>query len=212
MTGVFVLGMHRSGTSAVAGTLARMGLTPGKHDFAPSPDNAKGYYESAPLADINEGLLNILGGTWYEPPEKYVWKWLPNHYEESLRTFHEEFPEEPWMWKDPRLCLLLPYWLSILEGDFRAVVVRRPQREVAASLKARDGMSLAAARRLCTTYWQAINRNLTLPHTEVKYADLLAQPQETAERMAAFLGLPAPDMGEIHAFLSPDLRHHGRAA
>ena len=54
---LFVLGMHRSGTSALTGALAKSGATPGAHLMPPTTDNPEGYWECAPVARLNDELL-----------------------------------------------------------------------------------------------------------------------------------------------------------
>ena len=50
---VVVLGMHRSGTSAVAGVAVRLGLAGPATELPASGDNPGGFYESLPVVKIN---------------------------------------------------------------------------------------------------------------------------------------------------------------
>jgi hypothetical protein len=54
---LLVLGMHRSGTSAVAGLLVRLGAQPPKTLMEGDADNRKGYWESTALCAFHERLL-----------------------------------------------------------------------------------------------------------------------------------------------------------
>ena len=56
---VVVLGMHRSGTSALTGALVEAGICPGDTStmYGAAADNEKGFYEQRELVDINEALL-----------------------------------------------------------------------------------------------------------------------------------------------------------
>ena len=69
--GVFVLGMHRSGTSAVTRAISAFGVPLGHPADAmpPGPDNPEGFAESIALAECNERLLDLAGGRWDAPPE-----------------------------------------------------------------------------------------------------------------------------------------------
>ena len=69
---VLVLGMHRSGTSAVAGALVRAGWTvPGT--AIRNWDNPRGHFESTALIRLNEEVLAASGGHWLAaPPEGTV--------------------------------------------------------------------------------------------------------------------------------------------
>lgn len=58
---LLVLGMHRSGTSALTGVLAKLGATP---PLTPMPDNEfnpKGYWVLHPLAMLHERILRSAG-------------------------------------------------------------------------------------------------------------------------------------------------------
>ena len=63
-TGVYVLGMHRSGTSATARLIHLLGVPINVPEdwLEPAPDNPKGYWESAALVDFNDELMAALGG------------------------------------------------------------------------------------------------------------------------------------------------------
>ena len=57
--GVAILGMHRSGTSAVAGFLAKAGFFAGEEDdlLPAAEDNPKGFFERADVNALNDDLL-----------------------------------------------------------------------------------------------------------------------------------------------------------
>ena len=67
---VCVTGMHRSGTSFVAGALGLMGVGLGRADrmLKPGPDNPKGYFEIQEIVQLDDELLAHLGGAWDQPP------------------------------------------------------------------------------------------------------------------------------------------------
>ena len=68
--GVFVVGMHRSGTSAVAAALESFGFGVGAPGELMAPDaaNPSGYFELQAIADLNDDLLVHWGGKWDSPP------------------------------------------------------------------------------------------------------------------------------------------------
>jgi len=67
-----ILGMHRSGTSAIAGSLEDCGVYLGDVNSC-SPDNLKGNRELREVITLNEDLLKSAGGSWFSPPEKITW-------------------------------------------------------------------------------------------------------------------------------------------
>ena len=81
---IVVLGMHRSGTSSVAGLLARMGAWVGsEHELLIGPDNPKGHYEHAALHGACLARLAAAGGDWAHPPD--------NAPAEAIDAFRREF-------------------------------------------------------------------------------------------------------------------------
>ena len=69
--GVFVVGMHRSGTSAVTRLINMLGvpLTAPGDLLLPQPDNPLGFWESSVAVSISNTLLEHLGGDVFDPPD-----------------------------------------------------------------------------------------------------------------------------------------------
>ncbi len=142
---VYVVGMHRSGTSAVAGMLGRLGLcVPWGDDLIPATaTNAGGHWESKQLVGLNHRLLARHGGTWSAPPDLSAgWEFDPGLDDlarEAAALFESSLGSRPAAWKDPRLCVVLPFWQRVVRPPTAAVFVYREPLEVAASLTARNG-------------------------------------------------------------------------
>ncbi len=147
---VVVLGMHRSGTSAVAGCLHRLGVDFGPRLMPATEDNARGFYEHIDIVNLHDRLLLALGGSWDEtrplPPGWSLDEARTGSYRaELLHLLRRDLPAAPlWGIKDPRLCRLLPWWEPVWAATGTRplfVIVRRRPGEVAASLARREGFS-----------------------------------------------------------------------
>ncbi len=152
-TAVVVLGMHRSGTSAVAGTAVRLGLAPPRTPLPEATDNPTGFYESLPLIYLNEKFLFSAKCAWnlclnFEP------EWLDTMLSPSDRQLvadllEYEFGDAPgFVMKDPRLCLTLPAWLPALRARWSkisALIVIRHPSEVVRSLAQRNDLPQASS-------------------------------------------------------------------
>lgn len=154
---LLIVGMHRSGTSAVAGAVATLGL-PFGDDLLPgqAEDNPKGFFEHAELVAAHDALLAGAGRTWDDPslwiaarPE------LPGAsvFAETLASLlqRETADGRSWCAKDPRLCRLLPLWSPVLEtsdDELAVLLVHRDPAAVARSLQRRNAFSRAKAERL----------------------------------------------------------------
>ena len=181
--GVLVLGMHRSGTSAATRLINMLGpATCRSEDMLRGAWNPTGHYESRTLVRFDNELLGQMGRTWWYPPplgERYfeLAAGITTSAAKARRVFRRVHPEPPWVWKDPRACLLVPFWRSALGDGVVAVVVVRNPLEVADSLKRRHDVPL----RFGVALWERYNR-LLLEHARgmtvlvSRYEDLVSDP------------------------------------
>lgn len=78
-TALVVLGMHRSGTSSVAGALALLGAAPPRTLMEPGEDNPRGFWESLVLMEVNDSLLAAGASNWRD--------WRPSSSGSRTRPF-----------------------------------------------------------------------------------------------------------------------------
>ena len=71
-----VLGMHRSGTSVLMGTLRDAGVYIGQVLGHSIEGNRKGLQEAPAVLYMHENLLGANGGSWHAPPETVTWRKL----------------------------------------------------------------------------------------------------------------------------------------
>jgi hypothetical protein len=67
---ILLLGMHRSGTSALAGMLHSGGIKLGDDFIQPLPENPKGFFEDLKIQNINKQILAAIGRKWDDIPEE----------------------------------------------------------------------------------------------------------------------------------------------
>ncbi len=138
---VLIPGMHRSGTSLLARATVLCGATAPATALPPGPDNPDGFFESAPLVAASDALLADGGSAWAE------WRHVAVAPEIGPARFGALLDREfgtasLFVWKDPRLALLLPAAEAALAAGGRARAVLLPVRHpgaVARSLAARNG-------------------------------------------------------------------------
>lgn len=217
--GVFVLGMHRSGTSAAARLVNLLGfsLGPDRGLLPPQEDNPTGFWESESLMQMNDRLLDALGGAWDAPPALEP-GWLARPEVEALRPsaiaiLQRVLIEDRWAWKDPRNCLTLPFWLTSLRARTAIVLIHRNPLEVAASLQARNGFATPLGLALWERYMRsALAAVCGRPVFITSYRRLIDDPHAWTEALAVFLRecgvyVPEPPRPEIESFVRPELRH-----
>lgn len=225
---LIVLGMHRSGTSALAGVLAMAGADPGPSLIPGVAEvNPKGFWEHQDIVAIHDNLLEFFHSSWDDerPLPEYWWQ-LPaadRFRDELLAVLHRDFTASPlWLLKDPRLCRLLPLWLPMLETlgvAPRFVICLRHPSEVSASLARRDGIARERASLLWLEHLLISERSTRgLPRMLITYDQLLGDwrqsLQQLGDGLAINLAIDTAAESRIEAFLEPALRHHahGQAA
>jgi hypothetical protein len=151
---VCILGMHRSGTSCLAGSLQQAGLHLGKY-HSWNRFNQKGSRENQDIVDFNEALLAANRASWDRPPARLRYRTADV---EAARALIQRYSgQQPWGFKDPRTLLTLALWREAAV-ELRCVGIFRHPRAVAESLRRRSGgkMAAAATLRLWGHYNQAL--------------------------------------------------------
>jgi hypothetical protein len=194
---VFVVGMMRSGTSAVTGSLVELGLETDREDDA-NYYNEKGYFESTTLSNYAVMLLYRLGGTWYAPPE-FDASYLSSPEGQAAVAvarvgLDSVLPDAPAVWKDPQSTLVFPLWLAAAEGrPSGALLVWRDPMEVALSL----WRTVRVDPELAMAVWAEHNRRALdftqgMPVVVCSYQRALAEPERfvaNAEKLLKWLGV-----------------------
>jgi hypothetical protein len=216
--GIFVLGAHRSGTSAAARVLNLCGLRLGDSLIPPSPDNPAGYWENQRLTQFNERVLAHFGLDWLALDVRDT-NWLENQpcppWEGEARVlFMEEFLERgPWAFKDPRLCLLLPLWKRALgpwATDARALITFRNPIEVGLSVAKRGDHGFEEGILSWLLHMMgAFESTRGMKRSFVSFDQLLSDPKGWIAKVSRELEMPlAAAESELSKALQRDLRHH----
>lgn len=223
---ILVLGMHRSGTSALTRTLNLLGAGLPGNLIPAKPDNKAGFWESADIQNLNDRILAALGSRWDD------WRPLPidalpahggeAFLEEAVAMLRAAFVQSALLvLKDPRVCRLLPFWRTALErvsARIGCVLSLRSPQAVAASLSRRDGLSAQAGHMLWMRHLLDAERDSrTLPRAFVDYDALLEDWRTAVSDIQSGLGIHLPVAAEaaalkIDEFLRKDLRHHTTVA
>lgn len=221
--GLLILGMHRSGTSALAGALETLGINLSNNLFEADPAiNERGYWENKSIVDLNNRILAHLKSSWSDPrPLPTEWWLTPgikSFQDEAQTIIDTEFSDSPiWAIKDPRVCKLLPFWQQILAARRQTtayVLILRDPREVAKSLAQRDSIRTEHASLLWLEHVLEAERGTRgMPRVILTYDELLSDWQKVALRVNELCEYRLPtDSDHINkapeSFLSQKLKHH----
>jgi hypothetical protein len=220
---LLVLGMHRSGTSALAGLLCQQGFQAPQQLDGGDAHNPTGYWEPRQIRAFHNTLLEGAQSSW-EDPLLPVLPWQPPHLETALEDLDQALiadfpaadPQAVALIKDPRQCRLLPLWNALFaQRPFQVavvLVVRQPEA-VAASLVSRDQLPLDRALLLWLSHTlEAERATRHLPRLVLSYEEVLQDPGAVVQRCQQLAGLPitAPSAELLEEWIRPDLNHHQR--
>lgn len=221
-TSLIVLGMHRNGTSAIAGLLSKLGVELGHRLLPPAEENPHGFWEHPEIVACHDRLLSAFGSSWSDPfslPPKW-WSQPPaaacrSELEIILRR---DFSDRPlFCVKDPRMSRLLPMWKPLLHDlgcDVRYLIICRHPWECAQSLTKRNGFPEAKSYLLWLDHVVAAESDTRdSKRAFLLFDELLDNPRQAIHRLGKNLEITWPrgnnrDLNEAEAFLFPKARHH----
>lgn len=220
---ILVLGMHRSGTSALARTVNLLGAAAPQTLMDASADNERGYWESEPLVHLSDEAMAACGRSWRSTGAIRMSAMAgAGDLRRRLRgAIASEFGDASTiMLKDPRVTRLMPLYREVLSEagyEILPVIALRNPVEVVKSLGRRDGMQSRHALGLWLRYTLDAERETRgMPRAVVVYEDLLSDWRKVTDVMKRQLGgyWPEPTRevaAEVDAFLTSDLRHYAHA-
>ena len=219
---IVVLGMHRSGTSAVARVCNLLGADLGQRLMPPQADNLRGFWEHAELHGVHDALLAALGYTWDDgrslPDQWWRSADVRPYRDQLIHILKRDFSGStlPCV-KDPRMSRLAPLWIELLREigwQPRFLLTVRKPPAIAESLEARNGFSHAKSYYLTLRHWlDAELATRGQRRAFVSYEELLKEWRPAMRPPWDRLGLPWPaDNGmrdaRIREFLTAELQHH----
>ena len=217
-TVVMIVGMHRSGTSALAGLLHHSGISMGcEENFIPKalPQNPKGFYENHEFRLLNDALLkknHYHVKSWaVNTPSKIKTSFLLQM--RMKRLLKKELKKNiNWGWKDPRNCLTLKAWLDVLKAMClrnytKILYIYRHPISVAKSLATRGDTDYESALRLWKNYNLTVMKALRHKKCDafyLSYEELIQHPEKATEKIFSYL-CAKPYKHKVSEFLDTNL-------
>jgi len=206
-TVVAILGMHRSGTSAVAGMLADHGL-----EFGPVRErnrfNRRGNRELPELNELHEAMLERAGGTWWSPPAEVAVGAADMRRRNKILGGIEGGRIAV---KDPRMLVCQGLWTDL---ELSPIGVIRNPVAVRTSLAHRASERPEKHPQLSAREWEAVwvlyNRALLDWHRRRPFPLIdFDRPDELETRVAAALGFWGHEAAATSGFFDPALASAG---
>lgn len=209
---VIVLGMHRSGTSAVMRLCNLLGVKIGGKVLPPKDDNEAGFWEHQDVVDLHEKILAEAGSSWDDTRSPL--KDLHEFSKDLKKIIKRDFGNIPlWGVKDPRLSICLPLWIQVLKdlevGPLFILVARDP-KSVALSLQKRDGFSVDKSLLLWSKYTLDSELNSRgYKRTFITFEQLTKDWKGTARKIATDLNISwINDFKIADGFIKPSIIHY----
>jgi hypothetical protein len=223
---LFVLGLGRSGTSALTRVLSLCGAALPAGLLGATTENPRGYWEPRAAIHLNEVILRSHGSSGYgmalrmQDEGAFDAKENPA-YIAKIKAFLTTLPAAPLVViKEPKITAVSDLWFEAarLAGfDVAAVVALRHPQEVVASLAKRAARQhyVQSSPELTSAWWLkytllAERDTRGVPRVFVEYANLLEDWRREVKRISVALeiDLSTRDDDAIEEFLTPELRHH----
>lgn len=217
---VVVLGVHRSGTSAITRSLKVMGVNLGNQLIPPiEGNNAKGFWEDIEVNTLNNQMLLALGTDWHHlapiEPSDMGLLGKKGYFVGAVALLRQKIEGMAvFGLKDPRMPKLLPFWQKVIaqcQLDASYILAIRHPLSVVKSLALRDGLDarhgyLLWLGHVITSLSGTTGCNRVL----VDYDRLMQSPEFEVNRIAKCLDFEI-DPAELQIyqseFLDENLRH-----
>jgi hypothetical protein len=215
---IIVLGMHRSGTSAISGVFSHLGVLMGKKLFkAQKGVNERGFFENSLVVSLNERLFEKLESSWDDPlgAQKDIMKCdTTDEFIRAKQLLISEYDKAIyWGIKDPRTSVLLRFWQKVFDDlkitPHYLIMVRHPM-DVFRSLEKRDKFSIEKSLILWVHYTLASFKDYhENSHSVMLYDSLM---NDTENQIEICLEKYAPKLqskvSDACSFISIGLRNH----
>lgn len=223
-TCILVLGMHRSGTSALTQAVSIAGATLPATPMLGKADNKAGHWESQKLVDLHEVWLRKMGSHWDDfralDMQTLSAARRTAFFTDLKTTLEAEYGEaETIVVKDPRLCRFSKFYTECLQElgyDVKVISIIRNPLEVVESLKKRDGFSDVKGLLLWLRHvLDAEYDTQSLPRSFLFHDDFMKFPPQTFKSALEILPWQTSQCwadieAKINQVIQPDLRHHER--
>lgn len=206
-SGLLIVGMHRSGTSCLAGSLQQRGLYLGDvHEW--NPHNLKGNRENQQVMDLNDEILEFNQGSWDTPPSTITWN-IRHKEKRDLIISSLQDSKQIWGFKDPRTLITLGFWEDGLSQPFQLIGTYRHPYAVAASLHKRNGLPIESGLKLWYSYNnKLLNKWRATPFPLLCFDILPEKYLLHIEKACTYLGLP--EKNTATPFFESELRSHSK--
>jgi GR25 family glycosyltransferase involved in LPS biosynthesis len=196
---VAVVGLHRSGSSCLAGCLHEMGVHMGNKFVG---YEANGGYEAQDLARLCEDAMPFPSIRKVMEREDFYRRlrlWI------CARSYEAREKQTMCGGKYPHLCTFLPIVKDVCGDALRVVHIDRPYHQSVESLHKRTGRDKQVIKQVQRFLWDEKRKHLSVTeHITVEFDDLLTNPTKELTRIAEYLELEEPNIDDAANMVDTD--------
>jgi len=223
-----ILGMHRSGTSLCSSIMSALGVDMAD-EKGEGTGNELGHWERWDIVALQDEILGFFNRAYYARTHDFplppAW-WADPALQPVVGRLEQLIAEkirhtDAFGFKDPRTAKLMPVWKRIfnrLDLKPKFVFCIRNPAQIAASLKARDGLDPSIGEYRCLDYIvESFRYSVDQDVLILDYDEWFEDPAATSQRLQTFLGLgkSLSDHDRILAvnhLIHDEMNRQGRAA
>lgn len=192
---IFIIGMHRTGTSLLGNILKELGIDYGVNKNTDIDKvNPNGYFENNSFTNFFDKLLKFNNENWKTITDKNL-NFRKKDIKNFIKIIKKEFLTNDFFFiKDPRSVKFIDFFKNnFSDFDIRYIVTKREKYQVLDSLVKAQNISYKQASDLYDTHYRIIDKNLT-DYYEINYLDLLENTNEEIAKLSAFFNLKYKDL------------------
>lgn len=218
-----VLGLARSGTSAVTRSLQALGIDLGDKLQPAGENNPTGFYEDTDIMyKVNRGISLIINDVWMPDdamtPQKSYYAELCKVKESTIKILQQRLQNtNDWGFKDTRTGNHLPFWHEVFKDmdvqDKYIIVIRHPLARGYSNQKFNHADIESGLIEFLIYLFKIVHLVRNKKHVVVSYELMMQDPRQQLERIHDQLGLAQPLNDEsvkmyTDQFLDHNLRHY----
>lgn len=218
---ILVLGMHRTGTSAITNLISSLDYDAGDNLMPADSDNKKGYWEDLDIYNLNNEILSFLFLTWEKREAlnyrkinilgDIVWEKFSNRAKSIVNK--KLNLSDKIIIKDPRFSILLPFWKIIfkqLHVNTKYVISLRNPFDVAQSLKKRNGFPIEKSIQLWSYYYNCCITDIPNSSLVLNFEELSNDDEGIKKKIIKFIGGDSDQKGNLNTekIIDHSLIHH----
>lgn len=217
-----VLGMARSGTSAITKGLNALGINLGDNLYRADERNPKGFLEDVDVVyKVNRGVLHALNYPWLvtDLAKRMQQDKTLSHFKQyALQLLQKRLTHtQHWGFKDPRTVTILAFWQEVFSTlnlqEHYIIALRNPLASAYSNQKMSQGDIERGLLAWTLHLIAAIDGTQNKKRVVVAYENMLEDPRKQLARMQQALDIPIPaNPDDINAyanqFIDKKLRHH----